>query len=167
VHYTTDLIAIPRKLKTFLFLHGYPELLNDVNRLTLFHLPNLISVSEKIKYEWSQLLRVNESSISNAYNGIDTSKFYPEQTPKIYDFLYIGRLIEIKGVQDIIHAVEKLVNSGMAVKVAIAGTGPFEESLKQMVSDCKIPVTIVSSQISICVSPPLFLASIIFIWILS
>jgi HAD superfamily hydrolase (TIGR01484 family) len=133
VHYTTDVVAIPNKLRSFLFLHGYPSELNYLNSISLFGFKNYISVSEKIRDSWVKMLNINGNQVSLVYNGIDDGKFYPQTITKKYDFLYIGRLIEVKGIQYIVEAVKLITKEGKKVKFAIAGKGPYEEDLKKLV----------------------------------
>lgn len=69
------------------------------------------------------------------YNGVDTTKFYPmsEKISEKY-ILTVGNLIALKGHDDTIKALAKLVNSGVTdVRLKIAGRGPLEMELKDLV----------------------------------
>ncbi len=62
------------------------------------------------------------------YNGVDT-KFFDgkKKKHKGMQIAYVGRLIQEKGVQDLLKAVK-----GMNVKVVIIGKGPYEAELKKL-----------------------------------
>jgi len=70
--------------------------------------------------------------------GIDTDKF--EFTKKTIDpqeqikLLSVGRLVEKKGHEYSIRAVEKLVNSSFNVQLIIAGDGPLKNDLQNLVA---------------------------------
>lgn len=61
------------------------------------------------------------------YNGVDT-KFFDKRKPhKGLQIAYVGRLIQEKGVQDLLKAVK-----GMKVNVVVIGKGPYEGELKKL-----------------------------------
>ena len=62
-------------------------------------------------------------------NGIAADKFTP--LPKQKYFLYVGRLVEAKGVQDIIEALHTLELGDWHFK--IVGTGPYQPELEALV----------------------------------
>ncbi len=63
-------------------------------------------------------------------NGIAVAKFTP--LPKQPYFLYVGRLVEAKGVQDIIATLATLELGSWRFK--IVGTGPYQAELMQQVA---------------------------------
>lgn len=74
------------------------------------------------------------------YNGIDTEKFKKRDTdlkgrlgvPEDYKIItFIGRLIEAKGIQDLIVAF-KQVRSKVKIKLLIAGEGNYKSQLVQL-----------------------------------
>jgi glycosyltransferase involved in cell wall biosynthesis len=135
-HYIIDLIAIPKHLKYVLHLHGYPSELSYLDQIAVYKNYNLIAVSNLIAKKWIDLLNFDNYKIETCYNGIDTNTMFPIEIPKKFDAGYIGRLIEIKGVQNIIEAIRILRDSyDVYISFAIAGTGPFEQSLKNLVQE--------------------------------
>jgi len=146
VHYVTDLIGVPYNANYVLHLHGYPENLSYLDKLVTYNRKNLLAVSNLISEKWKNMLKESngEYAIEVIYNGIDTSRFYPKPVRKKYDAGYIGRLIEIKGIQYIIEAI-KILRDEHAFKMsfAIAGTGPYENELKALVKkyDLKDSIT--------------------------
>ena len=69
------------------------------------------------------------------YNGVDTTKFFPASEKKKEKYiLAVGNLITLKGHDDTIKAFAQLVDSGVKdVRLKIAGRGPLETELKDMV----------------------------------
>ena len=65
-------------------------------------------------------------------NGIDTDIFKPELVKTEYDLMYLGRLIENKGIADLLEAVSLLRSS--KIRVAIAGDGPQKKQLTEIVN---------------------------------
>ena len=60
--------------------------------------------------------------------GVDTQKFsyieYPEKESKI-NFLFIGRVMKEKGIEELFGAMQKLIAEGENCNLSIVG--PFEE----------------------------------------
>ena len=63
-------------------------------------------------------------------NGIDISKKIQPKIKSSDEFLYFGRLDEIKGIQIAIEAFKK--NSSEKIKFHIVGSGPYENELKKL-----------------------------------
>lgn len=136
VHYNVDLIAIPSGFKHVLHLHGYPEKLSYLDEIVLYKENNFIAVSKLIKNKWLKLLNNKRSFIDVIYNGIDNERFYNINIFKKYDTGYIGRLIEIKGIQHVIDAIKIIRDEkNKRISFAIAGTGPYESELKRIVKE--------------------------------
>lgn len=135
-HGIADTIAESNSGKSILHLHGYTETENYLHNICLYNRKNLIADSYKIQKEWAGTLKIDPSDILVKYNGINTSIFYPKKdSVKLYDFLYIGRLIEIKGIQHIIESVNISNKLGVKMSGAIAGDGPYKKILEKMVKD--------------------------------
>ena len=78
------------------------------------------------------LKRFNIKSSGVWYNSIDTNQMLPKkQTGRSINFLYAGRLIKQKGVQNILDAFLKLERDHKNIKLYIAGDGPEAEFYKQ------------------------------------
>ena len=59
-------------------------------------------------------------------SGVNLSKFYPKSNNKIYDFCFIGRLTEDKGIVDFIKASEIAFDYNKDLKFLILGEMPTE-----------------------------------------
>ena len=72
------------------------------------------------------------------HSAIDTDKFLPDNSEKVYDFLYVGRLEEYKGVQYIIQAFCNVVKEYPNATLCIVGYGSYENELKKMIKDLNL-----------------------------
>lgn len=136
-HYAPASFSVPKGIKEILFLHGVPEETDLVNEAACLAADKLVAVSQSVADGWSKMFGM-DVSIEVVHNGIDASKFIPDQSiNKETDILYIGRLIEIKGVQHLIKAVEILRDryNFTKLKVSVYGKGPYENQLRQLVKD--------------------------------
>lgn len=69
------------------------------------------------------------------HSSIDTEYFIPAKSQQEFDFIYIGRLEDYKGVHRIIEAMRNLALVHKTASLAIVGYGSQEQQLKSMVSD--------------------------------
>jgi len=82
---------------------------------------------------WSQIISVDKIKI--LHSTVDTDYYYPSDLPKEYDFIYVGRLEDYKGIDRIIKAFSSLVSTHTGMKMAIVGYGSLETDYKRMVVD--------------------------------
>ena len=101
---------------------------------TLNRSEHLIAVSEFVKRSYCSEFGCKEAKVSVIYNGIRLTKDVKYTSSKVQSgeicLLYIGRLIEVKGVRQLLHAVEKLKNRRKIVELDIVGEGPQREELE-------------------------------------
>ncbi|MHC3437794.1 glycosyltransferase family 4 protein [Natrialbaceae archaeon A-gly3] len=75
--------------------------------------------------------------------GVDPERFSPDADPsfdrEIPTILFVGRLVENKGIHDLLEAVDRL---GERVHLRIVGDGAERESIHQLARDCSIQVTL-------------------------
>jgi glycosyltransferase involved in cell wall biosynthesis len=76
------------------------------------------------------------------HSSIDTDYYVPSEAKKEYDFIYIGRLEDYKGVNRIIEAMKRLVGKNPALSLAIVGYGSQEDDLKRMVEGCGLAANV-------------------------
>jgi len=102
----------------------------------------IIAVSSFIKSNLDELVGY-DTKATVCPMGIDTNAFVPKDQSKLrekydirakYILLFVGRLIEVKGVEYLIDALKILTTKLPDLKLFIAGTGNLEESLKNRVS---------------------------------
>ena len=89
-----------------------------------------------------------DTEIRTLFYGIDENRFAPADRalsreklgldPDETIVLYAGRLIELKGVQDLIEAFEKVQqrNPEQQIRLLIVGDGPYRENLEIKVAQC-------------------------------
>ncbi len=91
---------------------------------------HFIAVSEFIR---QQALKkgIREDKIAVHYTGIDTDRFNLDRSrERDNTVLYVGRLVEKKGVQDAVEAMALVQEKRPEAKFVIVGDGPLRESLE-------------------------------------
>jgi glycosyltransferase involved in cell wall biosynthesis len=131
-HYGPGAVSCPSNIKQILFLHGVPSTIQSVNIAAVIAADKLVAVSKSVADGWKKMFKVKKE-IDIIYNAVDIQAYYPTNTKKNIDILYLGRLIEIKGVQHLIQAVKILKDMECKLKLIVAGKGPYENELKKMV----------------------------------
>lgn len=134
-HYAPGVFSVPNNVYQVLFLHGVPKEYQEINDIALNHADKLIAVSNSVKQGWIDMFNYN-GEIEVIHNGIDTEKFKTtEKVDTDIDILYVGRLIEIKGVQNLIEAIAMYNSKGnkyLIKSVHIVGTGAYRENLEKL-----------------------------------
>ena len=77
-----------------------------------------------------------ESKVRYIHNAVDTNRFKPGERPPPNNLLYVGRVNEKKGVEDLIHAMHDLVRRFPSAKLSIIGNDPtggaYIEKVKEL-----------------------------------
>ncbi len=136
-HYSAAAISVPNSIPQILYLHGVPENSEPQSRAACEIAGRLVAVSQSVADGWKKLISP-DLDITVIRNGIDENVFKPDpDITKDIDILYIGRLIEIKGVQFLIQAVKTLTTQTeyAQVRVEISGDGPYKAKLQELVSE--------------------------------
>jgi Glycosyltransferase len=107
----------------------------------------VISVSESVSTSLVKCFGVPRSKIVRIYNGVDTSKFQGDnhrgiKQGEMLRLIYVGRLIENKGVQNTLQELAKLPED-ILYNFTIVGEGEYRKSLEKMVFDLQINEKIV------------------------
>lgn len=128
-----------------LTLHAFDIFRDNVDRPLLAkkinHSRFTVTVSEFNKrYMVENLPGVDPDKIRVNYNGIDLERFVrgwrwpskaaegPVEPPSVFA---LGRLIEKKGFIDLVRAIRRLRDEGLAIRCRIAGSGPEDERLQR------------------------------------
>lgn len=129
VHYKIDILATNPSYPSVMFLHGVPAEREYFDKVWFsFGNVRYISVSEYIGRKWSEMAGGFQYKVFT--NGIDTKHYHPlPDAKKDIDILYFGRLAPVKGINFLIEAVRKLVDSGLAPRTIIAGKGNEKDAL--------------------------------------
>jgi glycosyltransferase involved in cell wall biosynthesis len=132
VHNAYDMIGVPFEQRSVLHLHGYPSAGEPVHRALFSGADEIVAVSKKIKEEWECLVPGMKMRVVE--NGIDSSIAAKSITfpSKKIDVLYIGRLIPVKGISYLLHAIREVKKICPGVRVIIAGDGPQKKELENL-----------------------------------
>lgn len=128
-HLVTDSIAIPTQVPSALHLHGSPHESDMlIDSAMMVNGSNCIAHSDSIRGWWSS--RYPSKRYDVFRNGVDTDAFHTDpQASRPIDVLYVGRFLEHKGVDDILRSVDP------DTRVVIAGSGPYEQAIRQIITD--------------------------------
>ena len=131
-------------IKTIIYAHGNAVIMWRANRkgaairkkilkAAIKHADQIIAVSKSVKRSLEQYFDVSKGKIDVVYNGVDLRRFRPEEISKrrtdCVQFIYVGRLIEEKGVQFTLKALSELP-SELKWSFQIVGDGPYRETLE-------------------------------------
>lgn len=113
----------------------------------VMYLPHhIITVTDLIRQQAIASLRINPSRITTIHNGVETDKFYcPEARepvraelglgPHELALMYVGRVIEGKGLSDLLPAVATIVPRHPELRVVIVGDGPIRGRLEHLAQE--------------------------------
>lgn len=128
-HYTVDSLFIPRNQNVILELHGCSVQRRMLDKRSIDRANTLTSVARSVSDHWRSMYKLKRP-IYLTYNGVDSLRFKPERCPKRYDLLYVGRLIKVKGVDDLIYSLSTVTKNFPNITVMIVGKGPDEKRLR-------------------------------------
>lgn len=127
-----DIAKNGNKLKSFVT--------KKINELGFHSADGVVAISKSVQKSIEVIFKVPKEKIKVIYNGTDTKKIHPRVRKKIDDgarLLYVGRLIEEKGVQTTIAALATLPIS-LKWTFDIVGDGPYREILERQVKDADL-----------------------------
>jgi L-malate glycosyltransferase len=152
VHYFFPLAIIPwifKKAKSkknapkklIVTIHGsdFYEKMNNKLAVALFKriLKNydyIISVGKDMEHDFEELFGIKVNRVLCA--GIDKNVFYPLNTEKIFDFLFVGSVVHRKGFDIVLETIKKsLSNELLKAKWCIVGSGEYAEEISELSSE--------------------------------
>lgn len=94
----------------------------------------IIFVSQAGKISYLKEFSIKEAKTAVIYNGISDKKInlINNINDEYLRLTYIGRLVEVKGVQHLLGAVKILENKGLKLKLTIVGDGDYRTTLEEM-----------------------------------
>ena len=97
----------------------------------------VVTVSDFNKLYLQGLLNGGKGDVRRLYNGIDLHTFAPDPAVRREPglILGVGRLVEKKGFEDLIHACAWLREGQVQFRCEIIGTGERREALKALIAD--------------------------------
>ena len=107
------------------------KLFNWLRLLVTKNASQLTVVSKVMATELAKL-GVNEKKIAVMPMGIDMSHFTlaSEITRSKYEILFVGRLVEKKGLCDLLNALPEILKKEPKAYITVVGFGPEESKLK-------------------------------------
>ena len=101
------------------------------------HSDGIIAISSSVKDSLIKYLDASSEKINIIYNGIDLSSFrnndYKLHSP--IQFIYVGRLVREKGVQNILFLMNVLRERKYDFELSIIGDGPYRSVLESISSN--------------------------------
>lgn len=140
-YYVTKLAALFKR-KTIIHLHSseFKDFYNRSHPLTKKMICDLLASADRIitlGNEWDA--RVHEISPSAktviVHNSVRENSCKVEYRSNPFVFLYMGVLVKRKGVEDLIHAIDKLGPDRSGFLFRIAGTGSEEMYLRELTNE--------------------------------
>ena len=109
----------------------------DILKKVLYKSHSIVAVSEYVKQSYCKEFRCDKDKVKVIYNGIRVLQNENEEDnlqlrDETVRILYIGRLIEVKGVHILLHAMKKLIDRGQNVELDILGDGPMRFKYEQL-----------------------------------
>lgn len=98
-----------------------------VRRASAFNVPGLST------YQFWLSVGVAKERLRVLHSTIDTDLFKPSSSEKSFDFIFVGRLTEVKRLDKLIKAASRVVLLYPELKICIVGSGHLEAELKTMV----------------------------------
>lgn len=93
--------------------------------------PNFYGVSKRCN-EWLKHFKINSSGVFyNSIDGLEFNKYYKELKNDKIMISYIGRLIQEKGVLNLLEAFKNLSKKYNNIELSIAGDGPLLDKIKK------------------------------------
>lgn len=127
-------------------MRDYPERLR---RIAGSRLVSFIAVSDEIKRSAISKYGLPEDKIKRLYIGVDTKKFKPgrfELECRERVILFVGRLVEKKGLPILIRAVSGLKERYPGLVLRIIGDGPQRAACEALVDELDCPAEFMGAQ---------------------
>lgn len=119
----------------------YKTFLNTILIHILLRLcDNVITISQSVNDSVVKEIKVCRDKCELIYNGVDASKIIVNTKGGMYDevnLMYVGRLVEEKGVQNIICILKEIKND-FNFRFYIVGDGDYRTYLQDKVKDCQL-----------------------------
>ena len=112
---------------------------NSIIRYTLNRVDSIIAISNYVKKSLINEFNILDSNIIVVYNGVHITKF-SEQSCKHHSIprlIYVGRLVEEKGVQNILKSLAML-SSSVNYEFYIVGDGSYRSELEGLTKRLKL-----------------------------
>jgi glycosyltransferase involved in cell wall biosynthesis len=114
-------------------------LFKKLKQFVLKHASAITVVSQAMR-ETAILLGVEAAKIQVIPMGVDIRNRFvpPTTTRREYSLLFVGRLVEKKGLHYLLEALPLIINQHPKMTLTIAGTGPDVQLLQKQIIDLKL-----------------------------
>lgn len=134
-------LSLPHKAKVLVYVHNvYCEITKHscirgiaYNRL-LIKCDGVIAISKFVKNTVIEHVRIPDEKVKVIYNGVECPNYLNSPNGELSNpvrIIYVGRLIEQKGVQILLRAIATLKDN-LVCEVKIVGDGPFRANLEDL-----------------------------------
>jgi glycosyltransferase involved in cell wall biosynthesis len=116
-----------------------------LTRRTLQAADRIVFVSQAMTRHAIDTYGVRPERCATVVNGINTAVFHPQDRTRSRQALdlpadapvivYVGRLIEAKGLRELVASVTKLRQTRPDLRTILIGEGPYRETLKGLITD--------------------------------
>ena len=72
---------------------------------------------------------------------IDLETFRPMNLKKEFDLIFVGRLVENKGIKLLLQATAKLKAQNEKLKILVVGEGPLRKEIEKQITNYQLPIT--------------------------
>lgn len=122
----------------YLYAHcAYSDFANSLVKKMVFRYASslcdgVITISDSVKNSVLEHQKLKKEKISVIYNGIDLNRYTQnDETKELFRIIFVGRLIEPKGVKLLIEALS-IVKKQIGYECCIVGDGPEKKKLEEM-----------------------------------
>jgi glycosyltransferase involved in cell wall biosynthesis len=105
-----------------------------IKKYSMQYIDQFLCYSQKAK-ECLIAEGISEKKITVISLGVDESHFYPtkEKKSNIFTILFVGRLVEEKGIMDVYNVFKEIAHSIKDIRLKIVGQGPLEQQLMNLI----------------------------------
>ncbi len=139
--FSAVLVKLFRKIPVVVTVQGsdiYETLrigwLGWVTRAVLIRVDQVIALSSSLA-ELTRDIGIPQERIRVVPNGVDVDYFKPSEDEKETSILFVGSIIERKGVHHLIEAAPRILRSLPKYELVIIGEGPLEKELQVRVNE--------------------------------
>jgi glycosyltransferase involved in cell wall biosynthesis len=138
--YILDGLSLPCNLINIIYLLGYPSEANTLRPGLLSSYDKIFANSISVVNNWQKdMTKIQYQNTKVLVQGINFQNLNLEELHyfdnDFKNIIFYGRLIERKGILDLIDAVNLLVKKGVKIKLHIFGDGELFDTIKSRIKD--------------------------------
>jgi glycosyltransferase involved in cell wall biosynthesis len=106
--------------------------------LAMLRKSNIVTTTGRVTRDFLVECGIEEKKIYPIINPPNETIFYREELPKTHDLISVARLIKIKHIEVVLHAITEVKKSYPDIKACILGDGPLRKTLMQLANELGI-----------------------------